>query len=110
MKNYTLGVFSSPEQADAAVTAIHSELSVPSDRISYLYKDRDSATVVHEGGSAAAEGAAPVAGPAAPARVPPAVPVALAVALPAGPYSCMVSSSSDSGTPAAGRTRTAAAN
>jgi hypothetical protein len=58
MKNYTLGVFSSPEQADAAVTAIHSELSVPSDRISYLYKDRDSATVVHEGGSAAAEGAA----------------------------------------------------
>lgn len=58
MKNYTLGVFSSPEQADAAVNTIHSDLSVPSDHISYLYKDRDGTTVVNEGGSAAAEGAA----------------------------------------------------
>jgi len=60
--------------------------------------------------AAAAEGAAPVAGPAAPARAPAAVPVALPAAPAAGPNPCMVSSSSDSGTPAAGRTRTAAAN
>lgn len=58
MKNYTLGVFSSPEQADAAVNTIHSDLSVPSDSISYLYKDKDGAIVADADGSAPMEGAA----------------------------------------------------
>jgi hypothetical protein len=39
MKNYTLGIFHTPEQAAAAVNRLHADLSIPSDNISYIYKD-----------------------------------------------------------------------
>ncbi len=41
MKNYTLGVFHTPEQAAVAVSRLHTDFSIPSDAISYLYKDTD---------------------------------------------------------------------
>lgn len=58
MKNYTLGVFSSPEQADAAVSTIHSELAVPSENISYIYRNKDGAMVEDGDSTGPAEGAA----------------------------------------------------
>ena len=39
MKNYTIGIFKSPLQAASAVTRLHTDLSISSGNISYLYKD-----------------------------------------------------------------------
>ena len=39
MKNYTIGIFQTPEQAAAAVNRLHNDISIPSANISYLYKD-----------------------------------------------------------------------
>ena len=39
MKNYTMGVFNTREQAEAAINTLHNDLHVPTDDISYIYKD-----------------------------------------------------------------------
>ncbi len=59
MKNYTLGIFATPELADDAVSRIHNDLSIPTEQISYIYKDAHGAM---KSGDANSNAAAPAHG------------------------------------------------
>lgn len=41
MKKFTIGIFSNREDAEKAVNYVHNELSVPSDDISFVYRNTD---------------------------------------------------------------------
>lgn len=47
MKQFTIGVFATREDAEKAINAVHNDLHVPHDDISFLYRNTDGE--VHEG-------------------------------------------------------------
>lgn len=60
MKKFTIGIFVNREDAEKAINRVHNELSIPSDDISYLYRNTEGE--VHEVQPGAVSTSTPVEG------------------------------------------------